>query len=598
MKNIRYIIITFAAALLVAGFALAPQQVRAQQTAQALTSEEITLLRALLQRFSGGQVTQTPAAQPSNPVAVEAKPVQTNPTKTPVCYVFSRDLGYGSGRTSEESRDVERLQDYLRSLGYTIESSEMKAGATFGESTAAAVVKFQARYGITQTGYVGPRTRAALNTVKCVPASSIGDGQVTQPVDRIENAQLSAMLTSQNKDKVGIWDMFTSGRGNTNSTKEDWEIKAYLSLTSPKKISRITITHPSANEGWSTSSNDVYGRKPYPLGVYSASQPDVPLVTGYNQVIETTSGVNTFLLYGQKETGWLKNAVVVVTFTDGSSVSAQIAGVTESTTTVINKEPAVVQGKPTPTVKLNKLPEKKELGVGDKLYWGWKTENFPVATNGTDHISMYLVPVDGSERVRWAVNFWVHEPNQPQYATISERTITTSKIVGKEFRIRIECQEKNATSKTCSDESTQTFIIKPLTATPVQAVVNTPQAAPTAIGAIVAPVVTITNPAPGSSLMKGNRYTFKSISANDLRDVVFTMRNLTTGQVVRTVKADIVAAQSTFEWTIPSFFPDGEYRLEVTSGGSRVEVVNATYRVVSPVSSSLIQIWDKIAAFF
>lgn len=608
MKRISYTIIALIALVSVAGF-VGVGSANAQQAT--LSQEEVTLLRALLQRFNtSGLLTQPAPVANTPPRTEEVKPTSTF-TKTPVCYLFSRDFGYGAGRTESEMKDVESLQAYLGSLGYVVDSSEMKGGGTFGETTAAGVVKFQGRYGITQTGFVGPRTRAALNTVRCVPASNPSDATVStvavtvptsapdQSVDNVGKV-LTATLVSQSKDKVGIWDVFTSGRGNANSTKEDWEIKASLSLSAPKKISRITLTHPAAYEGWSTASANVYGRKPYPLGVYFASQPDVPLVTGYDQVIEMTSGVNTFLLYGQKETSWFRGAVLAITFTDGSVVSANVVGEglpnTLPTTQVTPAPAAPVAVKPTPTIKLNKLPEKRELRSGDKLYWGWKTENFPVAQNGTDHISLYLVPVDGSERIRWAVNYWVHEPNQPQYTTLSDRLLATSKIVGKEFRIRLECQSTNAVSKTCSDESKETFIIMPPVATASNG--SVPQAAPAAITAIMAPVVTITSPTAGSSLMKGVRYTFRSVSAQDLKDVVLTMKNLSTGQVVRTVKADIVAANSTFEWTIPSSFPDGEYRLEATAGGSRVEVVNATYKVVSPATSSVVSVWESLLSFF
>jgi peptidoglycan hydrolase-like protein with peptidoglycan-binding domain len=614
MKRISYTIIALVALVSIAGF-VGVGSANAEQAT--LSQEEVALLRALLQRFNTSGLLTQPAPAANVPSRTEEVKPTPSFAKTPVCYLFSRDFGYGAGRTESEMKDVESLQAYLGSLGYTVDSSEMKAGGTFGETTAAGVVKFQGRYGITQTGFVGPRTRAALNSIRCVPASNPSDATVSPvavtvpvsaPVQNVDNVGkvLTATLVSQSKDKVGIWDMFTSGRGNANSTKEDWEIKANLSLSAPKKISRITLTHPAAYEGWSTASADVYGRKPYPLGVYFASQPDVPLVTGYDQVIEMTSGVNTFLLYAQKETSWFRSAILVVTFTDGSTVSANVVGeglpntLPTTQVTPVPVQPsapiAPVVVKPTPTIKLNKLPEKRELRSGDKLYWGWKTENFPVAQNGTDHISLYLVPVDGSERIRWAVNYWVHEPNQPQYTTISDRLLATSKIVGKEFRIRLECQSTNAVSKTCSDESKDTFIILPPTATASNG--SVPQAAPAAITAIKAPVVTMTNPVAGSSLMKGVRYTFRSTSAQDLKDVVLTMKNVSTGQIVRTVKADIVAANSTFEWTIPSFFPDGEYRLEATAGGSRVEVVNATYKVVSPVTSSVMSVLESLLAFF
>lgn len=117
-----------------------------------------------------------------------------------------------------------------------------------------------------------------------------------------------------------------------------------------------------------------------------------------------------------------------------------------------------------PRVYFTKLPERPVLTVGDKLYWGWAVENYPNyqasrTNNSVDYLDLYLVPTDGSERIKWATNFWVHEPNQPQYINITERTVKNSKIVGKEFKIRIECQSRNVTSKTCAAESKDTYVI-------------------------------------------------------------------------------------------------------------------------------------------
>lgn len=120
-----------------------------------------------------------------------------------------------------------------------------------------------------------------------------------------------------------------------------------------------------------------------------------------------------------------------------------------------------------PRIEFTKLPEKQVLTVGDKLYWGWKTIDYPnyqasVTNNSVDYVDLYLVPTDGSPRILWGTNFWVHEPNQPQYINITENTIKRSAIVGKPFKIRIECQTRNVTSKTCVAESEGTYTIRSL----------------------------------------------------------------------------------------------------------------------------------------
>jgi hypothetical protein len=69
-------------------------------------------------------------------------------------YTFNNFLGVGSTGT-----DVTELQKQLTTLG--IYSGPITG--TFGSLTQAAVKAFQSAHGITQAGYVGPATRAALN---------------------------------------------------------------------------------------------------------------------------------------------------------------------------------------------------------------------------------------------------------------------------------------------------------------------------------------------------------------------------------------------------------------------------------------------------
>lgn len=78
----------------------------------------------------------------------------TASTSTGDGYVFSNFIGMGSTGT-----DVTELQKRLTALGFY----SGPVTGTFGSLTQAAVKAFQAAHGITQAGYVGPGTRAALN---------------------------------------------------------------------------------------------------------------------------------------------------------------------------------------------------------------------------------------------------------------------------------------------------------------------------------------------------------------------------------------------------------------------------------------------------
>ena len=104
---------------------------------------------------------------------------QQNPTIS-TCYVFSNNLIYGAGfgKLAYLSNDVQHLQDFLISQGYSIDASEHKSGsAVFGNSTLKAVVLFQKAQKIKVDGIVGPETRAKITYV-CEQTVSIDNVQV------------------------------------------------------------------------------------------------------------------------------------------------------------------------------------------------------------------------------------------------------------------------------------------------------------------------------------------------------------------------------------------------------------------------------------
>ena len=80
------------------------------------------------------------------------------------CHTFNANLGVGNKGT-----EIDDLWTALSKEGYgsTVSMDHIGMGQpdTFGENTASGVVSFQAKYGILQTGYVGPLTRAKLNSL-------------------------------------------------------------------------------------------------------------------------------------------------------------------------------------------------------------------------------------------------------------------------------------------------------------------------------------------------------------------------------------------------------------------------------------------------
>lgn len=75
------------------------------------------------------------------------------------CYNFTRDLGIGRSLNAAEAKALDTIFTKERISDAGFNHNE------FDEDTAAYVVSFQAKYGIRQTGYVGPLTRAKLNAL-------------------------------------------------------------------------------------------------------------------------------------------------------------------------------------------------------------------------------------------------------------------------------------------------------------------------------------------------------------------------------------------------------------------------------------------------
>ncbi len=74
------------------------------------------------------------------------------------CHTFNSNLGFANSGSPEVSA-------LHTALGKENISSGTDDATTYAEDTAAAVVLLQAKYGIRQTGYVGPLTRAKLNSL-------------------------------------------------------------------------------------------------------------------------------------------------------------------------------------------------------------------------------------------------------------------------------------------------------------------------------------------------------------------------------------------------------------------------------------------------
>jgi len=109
------------------------------------------------------------------------------------CHDFSNDLTVGNS-----GNEVLALNQALSSSGISAGSD-----ANFNENDAADVVQFQAQYGIRQTGYVGPMTRAKLNSLY----GCRNNQQPTQPTTVAPVAQPTPVAVTATSNIGFDWDM-------------------------------------------------------------------------------------------------------------------------------------------------------------------------------------------------------------------------------------------------------------------------------------------------------------------------------------------------------------------------------------------------------
>ncbi|MEK7157065.1 MAG: peptidoglycan-binding domain-containing protein, partial [Patescibacteria group bacterium] len=123
-----------------------------QVAAAGLTSTQVQAILSLLSSFGADQ-----SVINSVQTSLAGGPPATGGGST-FCHDFYNNLTIGS--TDKGSGDVSALNRAL-----VLSGIEQPINYTFDEGNAGAVVLFQAKYGIRQTGYVGSLTRAKLNAL-------------------------------------------------------------------------------------------------------------------------------------------------------------------------------------------------------------------------------------------------------------------------------------------------------------------------------------------------------------------------------------------------------------------------------------------------
>lgn len=159
------------------------------------------------------------------------------------CSRFERNLGVGA-----RGQDVVDLHVALTASGFEFAGDDKNV---FGEATAAAVVHFQAKSGIIQTGYVGPLTRARLQVLYPCVTNNNNRPPVIQSVSGPNNL---------NPGVTGTWVIRATAPAKSSLTyRVDWgdTISAANVLKSNNENDRVsqtaTFTHVYNNPGTYTA---------------------------------------------------------------------------------------------------------------------------------------------------------------------------------------------------------------------------------------------------------------------------------------------------------------------------------------------------------
>lgn len=179
-------------------------------TMAALTQAQIESIIGVIQSFGADSTTIANVRTSLNggtPTITE-NPTPASPTAW--CHNFATNLDVNSIDTEE----IYWLHKALDSQGYQYGTSGSQGdsgdlGNSFGAPTAAAVVKFQKKYGILpQSGKVGPLTRAKLNALYGCNAVAVSD-ESNEPIELVEPVNPIVSCTSNWQCRP--WEICTAG---------------------------------------------------------------------------------------------------------------------------------------------------------------------------------------------------------------------------------------------------------------------------------------------------------------------------------------------------------------------------------------------------
>ncbi|MCX6718055.1 MAG: IPT/TIG domain-containing protein [Candidatus Staskawiczbacteria bacterium] len=544
--KIRYFLLT--AVLATAILCSAP----AVASAAGLSQDQINAVVALVRSFLADPVTGVLSADNAAIIAnVQTTLNGGTPTNPPTawCHTFNVYLYANATGVSQEVAD---LQTALTKEGYDLTGDDK---GTFGESTAAAVVAFQGKYGIRQTGAVGPLTRAKLNSL-------YGCATTTQPsITSISptSGPAGTVVTITGSNLAS-----STGTGsyiNFNSST----VPAY-GTTSSAVVFTVPTSTPLGSYPVSVTNSGHYTSNAINFAVASAAV--APTITTTNLSVAvggqiTLSGTNLGTVNTIKVDGSMVNAynltptastmlfTLPATITAGSHTLQVWNNTGASNTinfTVTSPTPAS-----TITVTSPNGGETWQVGTTHRITWN---------STGVQKVRIYIYVTDVSNLGSGSTNYVV--PNngvisavQGYYDwTIGSEMLPLQSTLPHNYKIRVDSYD-NGDNDTLKDSSDNYFTI-------------------TAANTSAAPTITTTN----LSVAVGGQITLSGT-------------NLGT---VNTIKVDglmisaynLTPTASTMLFTLPATITAGSHTLQVWNNTGASNTINFT--VTSPTPASTITV--------
>ena len=170
-----------------------------------------------------------------NAILKQIEDLKRQPSRSAAfCHTFKADFGIGT----TSNNDVSALHTILTTKeGFEIPRDEYMS-SVYGESTASAVVDFQAKYGIRQTGFVGPITRTKLNQLYgCNPTPPTPPP--TTPIVPVSKALFISALSTSSTVVGGT--VYVYGKNFDDTTLVVWEGLSGFTIV-PTRISPTSLS--------------------------------------------------------------------------------------------------------------------------------------------------------------------------------------------------------------------------------------------------------------------------------------------------------------------------------------------------------------------